>query len=662
MATTVSFNGTSYSVPATGERAWGGQVSAYLIALATGTLQKVGGTFTLTAADVDFGATYGLKAAKFSSRSTPSTTGIVRLGNNESVAWRNAANGADLALKLNASNVLEFDGTPIVTLALGTAHTALRMNAGGTAYAWALLLDANIDAAAAIAWTKVSKTGSNLTDLATRAHTDLTAIGTNTHAQIDTAITTSASHIASTSNPHSTTATQLGLGNVDNTSDVTKNAASVTLTNKTLTAPVINSPTGIVKADVGLGNVDNTSDTTKNSASATLTNKTIAGASNTITVLAATQLSGATPIANGGTGQTTANAATNALLPSQATHSGKVLSTDATNTSWISVLTSPMTTRGDLIRGGTSGVAERVAAVTNNRVVRGNGTDVVSGQIDAPGFFTTGAAASSTDIGIVTVGAQTIFGPKTITGTTDATFNINSGTSGSGPLLQFQRAASNKFSMFVGDVDGDGNSSTNGLSIYDSTALAYRFRITSTGSATFGAVAAPVGSVSILADTDAGLLDIRSLNATDANDRGAGVYIRKRTTTTGTTQTFMRFFTGVTTANGSITGNGAEQAIFTNISDERLKENIVSLPSQLSNIMSLRPVEFDYKNGSGHQIGFIAQEVAKIYPDLVSADEKTGYLSLAGLGKGESRLIKAMQEQQQIILSLSVRIEALEAK
>lgn len=67
----------------------------------------------------------------------------------------------------------------------------------------------------------------------------------------------------------------VGLGNVDNTSDATKNAAAVTLTNKTLTAPVINSPTGIVKGDVGLGNVDNTSDATKNSAAVTLTNKTL---------------------------------------------------------------------------------------------------------------------------------------------------------------------------------------------------------------------------------------------------------------------------------------------------------------------------------------------------------------------------------------------------
>ena len=50
---------------------------------------------------------------------------------------------------------------------------------------------------------------------------------------------------------------------------------STTLTNKTLTSPVINTPTGIVKGDVGLGNVDNTSDATKDAATATLTNKTL---------------------------------------------------------------------------------------------------------------------------------------------------------------------------------------------------------------------------------------------------------------------------------------------------------------------------------------------------------------------------------------------------
>lgn len=63
------------------------------------------------------------------------------------------------------------------------------------------------------------------------------------------------------------------------------------------------------RTNIGLGNVDNTSDATKNAATATLTNKTIDGASNTLTVLAGSQLSGATPVANGGTGQATVAAA-----------------------------------------------------------------------------------------------------------------------------------------------------------------------------------------------------------------------------------------------------------------------------------------------------------------------------------------------------------------
>lgn len=83
--------------------------------------------------------------------------------------------------------------------------------------------------------------------------------------------------------PTGITKGDVGLGNVDNTSDAIKDAAVATLTNKTLTSPVINSPTGIIKADVGLGSVDNTSDSTKNAATVSLTNKTIDADLNTIT-------------------------------------------------------------------------------------------------------------------------------------------------------------------------------------------------------------------------------------------------------------------------------------------------------------------------------------------------------------------------------------------
>lgn len=44
---------------------------------------------------------------------------------------------------------------------------------------------------------------------------------------------------------------------------VVTTSGAQTLTNKTLTSPVVNTPTGIVKGDVGLANVDNTSDASK---------------------------------------------------------------------------------------------------------------------------------------------------------------------------------------------------------------------------------------------------------------------------------------------------------------------------------------------------------------------------------------------------------------
>ena len=113
--------------------------------------------------------------------------------------------------------------------------------------------------------------------------------------------------------------------------------------------------------------------------------------------------------------------------------------------------------------------------------------------------------------------------------------------------------------------------------------------------------------------------------------------------------------------NGLITGAGVGQAQFTANSDLRLKENIVDLAPQLANIMALRPVEFDYKLEKAHQIGFIAQEVREIYPDLVG-ETKDGYLTLSGLDRNASRLIKAIQELKALVDAQAVRIAALEAK
>jgi len=131
-----------------------------------------------------------------------------------------------------------------------------------------------------------------------------------------------------------------------------------------------------------------------------------------------------------------------------------------------------------------------------------------------------------------------------------------------------------------------------------------------------------------------------------------------------TSQILVDFYiNGSLAGQGQINANGANAAAFGAFSDSRLKENIVEISPQLANIMALRPVEFDYiaSEGGGHQIGFIAQEVQAIYPDLVG-ERADGMLTLSDMNKNDARLIKAIQEQQALITSLTARIAALESK
>ena len=133
MSTNITFNGTTYAIPAVGDSNWGTVLSNYFIALSTGALSKAGGTFSLTA-DVDFGSSFGLKSAYFKTRSAnPSATGLLRLSNTEAVSWRNAASGADLQLLVNALNQLTFNGRVLDgPLVVGTKASPYAVVAGTT--------------------------------------------------------------------------------------------------------------------------------------------------------------------------------------------------------------------------------------------------------------------------------------------------------------------------------------------------------------------------------------------------------------------------------------------------------------------------------------------------------------------------------------------------
>lgn len=66
-------------------------------------------------------------------------------------------------------------------------------------------------------------------------------------------------------------------------------------------------------------------------------------------------------------------------------------------------------------------------------------------------------------------------------------------------------------------------------------------------------------------------------------------------------------------------------------SDERLKRILNPVKVNLDDLSKLRKVYYLWRDKSenGRQLGMIAQDVQKLYPELVSTDKNTGYLSLA---------------------------------
>jgi hypothetical protein len=96
-------------------------------------------------------------------------------------------------------------------------------------------------------------------------------------------------------------------------------------------------------------------------------------------------------------------------------------------------------------------------------------------------------------------------------------------------------------------------------------------------------------------------------------------------------------------------------------SDARLKRNISNTQQGLSTIMKLNPVEYEKKNTiqdsvyNRHEIGFIAQEVAKVLPSLVTEGKDADKTLAVSYTELIPVLTKAMQEQQ-------VQIDALKSE
>ena len=117
--------------------------------------------------------------------------------------------------------------------------------------------------------------------------------------------------------------------------------------------------------------------------------------------------------------------------------------------------------------------------------------------------------------------------------------------------------------------------------------------------------------------------------------------------------------TNTTTTSANLTFNGSNLVCGGTVaanSDERLKENVITIENALEKVLSLRGVEYDRIDSGDHQIGVIAQEVEKVVPAVVYGDEikSVAYGNLVGL------LIEAIKDLKGEISELKEKVAKLE--
>jgi hypothetical protein len=127
-------------------------------------------------------------------------------------------------------------------------------------------------------------------------------------------------------------------------------------------------------------------------------------------------------------------------------------------------------------------------------------------------------------------------------------------------------------------------------------------------------------------------------------------------TITGTTSTqsatYVAGIYGVKTATaGTAVFIDSSGQLGTVSSSIRYKEDIQPIASASERLLKLRPVQFRYKKAdvSGEkpiQYGLIAEEVAKVYPELVVRDATTGRIDGVRYDELAPMLLNEMQQQQ----------------
>jgi hypothetical protein len=291
---------------------------------------------------------------------------------------------------------------------------------------------------------------------------------------------------------------------------------------------------------------------------------------------------------------------------------------------------------------------------TDKQIVAAAGTNSLPA-LTTTGDLNTGIYFPAADtIGFVEGGAEAM--------RIDSSGNVGIGTSTPARVLHVKRTAANQNVALFESSDTAGafirfaDPNTSGVvnqpnlgAVGDNlvfTLNTERMRIDSSGNLLVGTTTSDgtrIRAIGSSTNDNVGIFSVTNENTAAAACAASFV---TATNSTATSNVLVKFgINNYASGSGQINANGANACAFGTFSDRRIKENIEDLPSQLNNILALRPVEFDFieSQGGGHQIGFIAQEFEEVYPDAVGEAED-GIKTLTGWDKTSARLVKAIQE------------------
>jgi len=119
--------------------------------------------------------------------------------------------------------------------------------------------------------------------------------------------------------------------------------------------------------------------------------------------------------------------------------------------------------------------------------------------------------------------------------------------------------------------------------------------------------------------------------------------------------------------NGSNEATLSSSGVWNDASDERIKKDIIDIKyNGIDTVLACKPRSYKMKSNDEECIGFIAQEMLPVIPEVVHGGETDEDGEQRQLSLSYSQLtaiaFKAIQEQQALIKTLQEKVETLEAK